>query len=202
MAIATASLTTGAVKLNAPYLPFRPGGSSAFPSFTFLGPATEATLQPTGYSTLVSANLYQNYKVRKSSISLKWNGSNSGNNVTVTVVPALNIASFSSIYNARTAPFAKQGSFSVSKPNTNCGADGWFHHSIEPLRLYGASRAEAKADLFIDSGAYNLDPSVTQWWFIWFQSNDLDVSSTTASLLQVRVRYEVELMTLTQLPVV
>ncbi len=197
--IATASITTGAVKLNSPWLPFRPGGSSAFPSFTFQGPATESTLMPTGWTNLTGVNLFQYNKVLRSRIELRWNGSNSGNNVVVTVVPALNTASFADVYSARTAPFARQATFSVSKANTGCRRDGYMSCSIDPYRLLGANLPEQKGDLQVLNGIYNADPIVTQWWFIYFQSNDMDVSSTTASLLQVRVVYDCELLEITQM---
>ncbi len=198
--IATASITSGAVKLNSPWLPFRPGGVSAFGSYTFQGPATEATLLPTGWSQLATANLYQTVKVLRSTIMIRWNGSNSGNNVVLTVVPATNVASFSDIYQVRAAPLARQATFSVSKPNTGTDRGGWFRYSIDPYVLTAATRAEEKGDLSLATN-YNLDPIVTLWWHVYLQSNDLDVSATTASLFQVKVIYDVELFQLTQMSV-
>ncbi len=198
--IATASTTSGAVKLNSPWLPFRPGGSTAFSSYTFQGPATESTLLPTGWSQLATSNLYASVKVLRSTIKIRWNGSNSGNNVVLTVIPALNVASFSDVYNARAAPLARQATFSVSKPNTGVDRAGWFTYSIDPYLLTAATRAEEKGDLSL-SGTFDLDPIVTLWWFVYLQSNDLDVSSTTASLFQVKVIYDVELFQITQMSV-
>jgi len=199
--IATASISSGAVKLNSAWLPFRPGGSSAFPSYTFLGPATESTLLPTGFSQLCSANLYQLVKVVRSTIMIRWNGSNSGNNVVLTVVPALDIASFSTIYTVRAAPLARQATFSVSKGNSGTNRGGWFRYSINPYILNSATNAEAKGDLTAGVSGFNLDASINFWWHVYLQSNDLDVTATTASLLQVRVRYDVELFQLTQMSV-
>lgn len=196
--IATASITSGAVKLNSPWLPFRPGGSSAFSSFTFLGPATESTLLPTGWSVLANANMYQFVKVLRSTIRIRWNGSNSGNNVVVTVIPTFNTASFATIYTARAAPMARQATFSVSKSNTGTDRGGWFTYSMDPYKLLAATRSEEKGDIQVGTGLFDLDPNVTLWWQIYFQSNDTDVSSTTASLLQVKVQYDVELYGLTQ----
>jgi hypothetical protein len=198
--IATASLTGGTVKLNSTWLPFRPGGSSAFPSYTFLGPASESTLQPTGYSTLVAGNLYSQYKVLRSSIQIRWSGSNSGNNVTCTLVPASNVASIASIYQARTMPYAKQATFAVSKPNTGVNGGGWLTHSVDPQTVIGFTPLESKADVFSNVGGVSGDPPITMWWWIFFQSNDLDVSATTASLLQIRLHQRVQLMSLTAMP--
>lgn len=200
IAVSTASTTSGAVKLNSPWLPFRPGGNSAFGSYTFLGPATESTLLCTGWSQLANANLYLFNKVVRSTIKIRMSGANSANNVTLTVVPALDVASFASIYTVRAAPLARQATFSVSKPNTGVGRDGWFSYSIDPYVLTSATRAEAKGDISL-AGSYNLDPLTVLWWHVYVQTNDLDVSSTTASLLQVRVKYDVELYQLTQMSV-
>lgn len=199
--IATASITTGAVKLNTPWLPFRPGGSSSFPTLTFLGPATESTLLPTGYSSLTSGGLYGQYRVMQSRIKVRWAGSNSGNNVMCVLVPAVNIASIGSIYAARTFPFAKQGSFSVSKPNTGTDKDGWLIHQISPYQILGYNKTQSEADATVNLGSVSADAPIELWWFVFLQSNDQDVSSTTASTLQVRVEYRTQLLSLINAPV-
>jgi hypothetical protein len=199
--IATASITTGTVKLNEPYLPFRPGGSSAFPTLTFMGPATESTLQPTGASSLFGTiATYGGYRVIKSTLSIRWNGSNSGNNIMAVVVPALNTTSIASVYAARTYPFAKQASFSVSKANTNCDRDGWFNSSISPYVLLGVDRAQAEADAYLNLGFWGSSPPLGFLWNVFLQSNDADVSSSTASTLQVRLHQVVQALNLDELP--
>ncbi len=194
--IATASLTSGAVLLNYLNLPFRVSGSSAFPSYTFLGPATETTLQPTGYTQLANAGLYNALKIRRSTIQLRWSGSTTGNNVVVTVVPALNITSIPDIYTARTLPFARQCTFSVSKPNTNVNRDGFFSYGIDPYTVYGTNPSEEKADLDVLVAGDASTPSLLYLWNIFVQTNDLDVTSTSAALFQVRLRWDVELYSL------
>lgn len=196
--MSTASITSGAVKLNSPWLPFRPGGSSAFPSYTFLGPATESTLLCTGWSQLASANLYLFNKVVRSTIKIRVSGANSANNTTLTVVPAFDVASFANIYEVRAAPLARQASFSVSKANIGVGRDGWFTYSFDPYQLMSATRAEAKGDVSL-AGSYNLDPILVLWWHVYLQTNDLDITSTTASLVQIKVMYDVELYGLTKM---
>jgi len=200
--ISTASITTGQVQLNAPNLPFRNFGTgSAFPSYTFLGPATESTLQPTGATALFgTTDGYNSYRVLKSSLSLRWQGSNSGNNVMCVVVPSLNTSSFSSVYAARTQPFARQASFSVSKSSTNCDKDGWFTSTISPYTVMGFDRAQAESDAFVNQGTWNSFPDLGLSWFVFFQTNDADVTSTSASTLQVRVKYTVQALFLDTLP--
>lgn len=198
--IASSSIQVGSVKLNSVWLPFRPGGSSAFSTMTYLGPGAETTLQPTGYSTLFSPSLYGNYKVRRSTISVRWNGSNSGNNVVAVIVPTFNTTSVSSVYQLRTMPYAKEGSFSVSKPNLGTTRSGWLTSSINPDTYFGFDRLESKADIIGNTGVEGADPNTTMWWQVYLQSNDLDVSSTTASLFQVRMHWLVECMGLEVLP--
>jgi hypothetical protein len=200
--IATASTTSGVLSMNLLNLPFYPGGSSAFPSYTFLGPATEATLQPTGYSQLAGVTgpgLYNTLKIRRATIKIRWNGSNSGNNVVLTVVPSLNTNTFASVYSARTAPFARQATFSVSKPNTGVDRDGWFTYTVDPYRIIGLDRIEEKADTFLLVPSAAVTSSYGLQWFVILQSNDLDVSSTTASLFQVRLHWDVEFYQLNQM---
>jgi len=192
--IATASLTNGQVKLNSMWLPFRPSGATAFPSYTFLGPATESTLFPTGLTSMMggSTPIYETMQCIHSRIKLRWNGSNSGNNVMAVIVPAFNTASLTDVYKARTYPFAKQGSFNVSKPNTNVDKDGWMTHECNPYELFGFNKIQASADDAVQSTIAS-DPPYTLWWWIFLQSNDQDVSATTASTLQVRLEQRVRL---------
>ncbi len=194
--IATAAITLGSVKANSLFAPFRPGGSSAFPSFTFLGPATETSLRPTGLTDIVQSNLYGLIKVLRSRIAVRWAGSNSGNNVLCTLVPTLNTQVPSTVYQARTCPFARQCSFSVSKPNTGANRDGWLVQSINPMTIYGLNALEFKADIQANVSTGGADPAIQIWWNVFLQSNDEDVSATTASTLQVRLSWDVELFAL------
>lgn len=191
--ISTATVTQGSVKLNSLWQPFRPGGSSAFPSFTFVGPATESTLRPTGFTDLTSANLYQLIKTVRSDIKIRWSGSNSGNNCLAVLVPSVNTALPSDIYEARTYPFSKEATFSVSKPNDGTDRAGWMHHSCNPMTVYGLTPLEYKADISADVASPASDPAIGLWWTLYLQTNDQDVTSTSASTLQIRIRWVVEL---------
>lgn len=199
--VATAAITGGAVKLNSVWLPFRPTGATAFPSFTFLGPATETTLMPTGATSLINGNLYSSSKVIRAEMKCRWNGTSSGNNVIFTIVPALGGTSFSDVYHARTYPLARTCSFSVSKPNENVGKDGWFRYSIDPYRIYGYTNAEAKADIQENSASPNSDPPFMQYWNFFIQTMDNDVTAVAANVLQVRLRWVVDLMAVDFMPV-
>lgn len=192
--IATASLTTGLVKLNSVWLPFRPGGSSAFPSFTFLGPATESTLMPTGITRLLGPSAaYSSSQVLSSRLSMKWSGASTANNVLCVMVPDLNTASIADVYHARTSPFAKQGTFSVSKFNENTGRDGYLSHEVSPYEILAFNKQQSEADFEADAALANNDPAITQWWWIYVQTADQDVTSSTAATLQVRLQQRVRL---------
>jgi len=144
--------------------------------------------------------MYRLGKVRRASIQLRWSGVNSGNNVLIGVVPTLDITSISSIYVARTSPFYKEGAFSVSKPDVNVDRSGWLSHSIDPMNLFGGDRLESKADSFNTVFGFNSTGVVNFNWQVFVQTNDLDVTSTSANLFQVRVMYETEVFNLGLLP--
>jgi len=132
----------------------------------------------------------------------RWNGTNSGNNVIVTIVPALGGTSFSDVYHARTNPLARQCTFSVSKPNEGVGRDGWFRYSINPYRIYGYNSAEAKADLQENAANPNSDPPFMLYWNFFIQTMDNDITATAANILQVRLRWVAQLMAVDAMPVV
>ncbi len=199
--IATASITNGAVKLNSPWLPFRPGAASAFASANFLGPASETTLLPTGWSTLCSNNLYAAGKCIRSTIWVRINPTTGSGATSCVVFPQFNTLSVSSIYQARTLPYTKQCVFNSIKNNVGTGPGGWLRHSISPAAYIGYSPIEAKADIQANVFQYNADCPLSLWWGVWFQTVDLDVTATVNSLLQVRVKYDVELYAPDSMPV-
>ncbi len=199
--IATASMTQGAVKLNSPWLPFRPGAASAFPSATFLGPATETTLLPTGWSTLTGGTLYAAGKCLRSTIWVRINPTTGSGATSCVVIPQFNTTSVADIYHARTFPYNKQCVFNSIKNNTGTSRGGWLRHSIAPSTYIGYSQIEAKADIQGNAFQFNADPPLSLWWGIYFQTVDLDVTATVATLLQIRVRYDVELWAPDSMPV-
>jgi hypothetical protein len=191
--IATASLWNGAVKLNSLWLPFRPGGATAFSAATFLGPATEATLLPTGFSQICTNSLYNNIKTLKSTISVRLQPTTGSGATSCVVFPQFNTLSVSDIYHARTLPYSKQAIFNSLKANVGTNRSGWLTNSIDPEQYIGYDHLEGKADIIANVSGVTADPSVTMWWGIFFQTSDLDVTATVNTLLQIRVKYDVEL---------
>lgn len=195
--VSTASQYGGSVKANTMRLPFRPGGSSAFPALTFLGPGSESTLQPTGYSVLLNANAYQSFRVLWSEIRVRISGANSSNNVAMVILPVDSASSTpADIYHARTQRYAKAATFNVSKLNEGCDREGYLTIRLTGEQLLGITRAEQKGDYTSIVSSYNLDPLVNTNWIMLAQTTDLDVTGTTASILQVRLRWRVELLNL------
>jgi len=149
---------------------------------------------PTGITRLLGASAaYSSSQVLASRLAVKWSGASTANNVLCVLVPDFNTASISDVYHARTSPFAKQGTFSVSKMNENTGRDGYLTHEVSPYEVLAFNKAQAKADYEADAALYNNDPNLTLWWFIFIQTADQDVTSSTAATLQVRLTQRVRL---------
>lgn len=190
---ATAGTFEGQIQANNPQLPFFYGSSSAFPSFTFLGPGTEGTLEPSGWSLLANTHLWQYYKVLKSELSVKVSAAVSTNNMSCTVIQLNNPALAMTVYNARIQPFARSANFYVSKQNEGCHKDGYLHVPFNASQIIGLSNLEAKADIGVLGDPLGLPPLIPIFWRVYLKTDTLDVTGTSAALFQCRVRYDVEL---------
>jgi hypothetical protein len=203
--IATGPLYSGYFLLNWPTLPFHPGGSSAFPSLTFLGPATEATLQPTGYTLFANlVDFYNNFKVYFTEVSVKQSAASSDNNVDCVIVPSSSVSTPSDIYLARTQPFAKVGSFNTGRPNEGCDKDGFLKARFNVAELLGLTKIEAKADTYLSASNITSSPTAILYSHVFFQTCSLDVTANSKCLVRLRLKYEIEFWNQTQasLPVV
>jgi hypothetical protein len=188
---ATSGPFTGVVACDSPKLPFYWGGSASFPSLTFLGPATAATLQPTGWSRL--AFIYNQYKVIRSEMKLKVEGGTSLNNFSATILPMNNPSSSVTIYQARTLPYSVSGSFLVSKRNEGCDKEGFLCHRWEAGESVGYTPAEVKADTFEFVSTSSAGPAYGIGWKVFLITSTGDVTGTYDSLVRVRIKYEVEM---------
>ncbi len=188
---ATSGPFTGVVAADSPKLPFYWGGSASFPSLTHLGPATPATLEPTGW-TLFSS-MYNAYKVTRSQMKVKVESGSSLNNFSCTILPMNNPSSGLTIYQARTMPNSRSGSFYTSKSNEGFGKDGFLTHNWNAAQSIGFTQAEVKADTFeLVSGA-SFGPGYGVGWKVFLITSTLDVTGGYDSLLRVRIKYEVEM---------
>jgi len=188
---ATSGPWVGQVAADAPHLPFRWGGSSSFSSLTFIGPKTEATLEPTGFSTLNA--IYANWKCTSSQFKIKVESGSSLNNFTCTVVPTTTPSSGLTMYEARTMPNAKSASFYVSKRNEGCGADGFLTHNWNAVTAGGLTAAEVKGDTFelVSGSSFGVGFGIA--YKVFLMTSTLDVTGSYDSLVRIRVRYDVEL---------
>jgi hypothetical protein len=191
--IAVAATFDGIVGFNDLTHPF----NSAFSALTYLGPATAATLEPTGLTTLLNANMYQSYKVFNSTIGLKFSSTTSSNNMLCTIVPSTSSSLTTDIYVQRTQPLARNGCFNASKPDEGCNQQGYLVNSRTVAQVLGLSQLQFDADDSLLVAGVGGGPASTIYWYIFFQAIDQDVSSATKSILQVRVSYDVELWNLT-----
>jgi len=129
----------------------------------------------------------------KCKLRMKLSSANTANNVIVTVVPSASSSPPTNQYTARTQPFAKTAYFNASKPNEGCLKNGWFEYSLTPQRFLGKTRIQFEADTYEFEGQYNAGPAALILWYIYLTVQDFDVTATTASVLQVRLDWEVEL---------
>jgi hypothetical protein len=193
----TASITTGYIKLNSLTFPLWPGGSTAFPSFTYLGPLTEASLSPTGFQTLCSTTLYRDYRVINAEIRLKISGATTSNNCYVTILPSANSAAPIDIYRARTQPLVRNAFFNASKENEGTDRQGFLVNRRSIAQIQGVPEGAIQFDSDYQA-AVTLDPTQLLGWYIYVQNVDSDVSGTTASTVQVRLAWDVEFFGITQ----
>lgn len=189
---ATTGSTQGSPKLNSLMLPFSPGGSSAFPSYTYLSSVSEATLNPTGWSTLCNGSLYQNYKVTWAEIKVKVTPTLTTDNVTVVVVPSDNPSFPINAYVARTQRYARVAAFNASKADQGVTPDGWLTISFNPYDLMGFTSLEGKADVSLGATDYADDPSRLLQWVVFVQTVDGDAFNAPA-LFQVKMHWRAQL---------
>lgn len=189
---ATASSTGGVLAANNLTNPLWPGGASAFPSFTYLGPATEATLQPTGYSNLAGSTFYLYYKVTACRVRVNWQQGIAQSDVFCTIVPTLDNTKPSSQYIARTQPMAKSGTFSSGKANAGAVKGGWLSHSVTPARVLGYTREQARLDIGNFNTTVSTGPFLGFAWKFFFQTTDESVTTGIATF-RIRLEWDVEL---------
>lgn len=192
VAAASATITNGYVYGGQIFTPFYNNNTTTNTlPYTFLGPATAATLQCTGATSLLNSALYLWYKVLRSTITVRLDPGPASNDFEVVVVPSISLTVPANIYSARTQPFAKSAKFSSTGSSTN----RYLTSSLATNVALGITEAELKGDLAQTTGVFNSSASpLLAWvWQIWLQTADANVT-VSASLLRVRVEYEVELL--------
>ncbi len=192
IAAASGSITTGYVYGNSLFTPFyNVNGAAATLPYTHLGPATAATLQPSGATSLLNSNLYSDYKITRSKISIVLLPGPACANVEATIAPSIATNQPSTIYIAKTAPYSKSAMFT----STGGAANRALTVQISPPQFFGLSRLQGKADVgeFMQTFSSSLQtPLFAFVWSIFLQTCDGN-QTVAASLLRVRLEWDAEL---------
>jgi hypothetical protein len=196
VAAASATITSGYCWGNLLDRPFyNQGGSVAtFASYTHLGPATAATLQCTGATSLMNSSLFQWYKITRSTIKVRLDPGPANADIEVVVLPSISATVPSTIYTARTQKYVKTAKFSSTGNSQGVSKNGFLTNQISSAQALGFSKLEVKADLSSDVGQFGaVVPGAGYIWQVWLQTCDANVT-VGAALLRVRLEYDVELM--------
>lgn len=192
VAAAAASITNGYVYANTLYTPFyNVGGAAATLPYTHLGPATAATLQPFGATSLLNSNLYEIYKVNQSRIRVQLIPGPACANVEVTVAPSISTSQPSTIYIAKGAPYSRSMMFS----STGSSEGKSLVVQCAPGEFLGFSRLERAADIASLNQTFGSTPQTPVLAFVWsifLQTADGN-QFVAASLLRIRLEWDVEL---------
>ncbi len=193
IAAASATITSGYAYGNTLFTPFfNVNGSAATLPYTFLGPATAATLQPTGATSLLNSNLYSDYKVTRSRIRIMLMPGPACANCEVTVAPSIATNQPSTVYIAKTAPYAKTAVFT----STGGPANRALNVQVSPAQFFGLSRLQGRADDAELTQTFTSSlqtPLLAFVWTIYLQTCDGN-QTVAASLLRVRLEWDVELL--------
>jgi hypothetical protein len=193
VAAASATITNGYCWGNYLDRPFyNVGTSAATLPYTHLGPATAATLQFTGSTSLFNSSLYQWYKVLRSTLQVRLDPGPANADIEVIVLPSISSTAPSTIYTARTQKYARSAKFSSTGNAQGVSSDGFLTTSITSANALGFSSNEMKNDIFAEIGQFGVTfPAAGYVWQIWLQTCDANVT-VGAALLRVRVMVDVE----------
>jgi hypothetical protein len=196
VAAATATITSGYCWANVLDRPFyNIGGSVAtFPSYTHLGPATAATLQFTGATSLFNSTLFQFYKITRSMIQVRVDPGPANADLEVLVLPSISSAAPSTIYTARTQKYVKTAKFSSTGNAQGVSSNGFLTSQVSSAQGLGYSASEVKNDIYAEVGQFGVVlPTSGFVWQVWLQTCDANVT-VGAALLRVRLEVDVECM--------
>lgn len=197
VAAATATISSGYCYGNILDRPFYNigGGVATFASYTHLGPATAATLQYTGATSLFNSSLYQLYKVTRSTLHVRVDPGPANADIEVVILPSISSAAPSTIYTARTQKYVKTAKFSSTGNAQGISRkDGFLTNTLDSSNALGFSGQEIKSDIATSVGQFGVViPSYGWVWQVWLQTCDANVT-VGAALLRVKLEVDVECM--------
>lgn len=170
------------ISLNSCYLPMNSGGwPNTLPAI--------ATLAPTGYSSILNANLYQSARVYGSKVEIEFLPQALTDTLLVTLTPSQTSSNPASAAVAQQQPYTKKMFFSSSKTN---GKNNKLVNYITQHKFLGVSKRAIEDDL---SGnyiqAYDAEPVNRLFWVINVITPDVTVTVAPVEF-RVKVTYYVE----------
>lgn len=173
------------VKMNSIFHPWANSGLGANPYANF-GPQAVGTLQPSGYASLINANLYKRWRVYSSAIELKFNPSAQADTLIVAVTPSDNPAIPTSSAQAQQQPYCK---FRIQQSNQI----GVVKNYITQHKLVGATKRAIEDDLSGNfQGNAGGDPADVLYWVINWSTVDT-LANTTPIICEIKLTYYCEL---------
>lgn len=183
------------VKMNSLNLPFSPalGGSGAI---TYAGPLTAATLNPTGFSSLVTAvgnpAPFTSFRVYSSKIEVNCLPESVGDVMQVVILPyTTNHAGFNDdVYAAQSQPFAKTRWVNGNSIGTTGNA---LKNYISVKKFFGVTGRAIQDDITpYSTGSAGTDPSNLILWRVLLNNAD-GAANLQPGSCRVKITYYVEL---------
>lgn len=161
--------------LNQAFTPYN--STSLFPNSA----PSVGTVQPTGYSSLANANLYQKIRVLSSRIKVEFLPESLLDTIQVVVVPSVG-APGRNVSDWLNQPFAKSGLMSASKDDHNSRRGGSeLVHSMTQHKLLGVAPRAIMDDLSNNyTHGYTATVPTKMYWQVGWTTPDL--GATTANI--------------------
>jgi hypothetical protein len=167
-------------QLSQPYLPFQTSVGVGWPN-SVIG---DNVIQPTGWTTLSSAALYQSYRVLASSIIIDLASISITDNIYACIVPVTTGNVYPAYDTAVSGALARKARFNASSVNK-------LRNSTSLAKIVGVSESALADDMFGYYSSINrASPAQNAYWaFYW----DDAINNTSAIGYTVTVKYYVEL---------
>ena len=166
------------IQMNACFKPFDSGGwLNARP--------TIATLNPTGYSSICNANMYQYYRVNSASVKCEVIPQSVSDSVIVTLTPSGVVNALVGTAQAMTMPWTKKGNFSANKNNTNTKYGNAIVNTIKMHDFFGVNKMIYDNELGANyTATYNFKPAKTAFMVMNWATPD---NAVTTVALEYRI---------------
>lgn len=186
------AFSTYSVGLNSTYLPFNiAGATTAFPATMF--PA-KATLDPTGYVSILNQYAYRQCRVLASKIKVSMGTSATTDTLSVSVAPSIIIGQPTSTWISRQQPFAKNAVFTYSQdPRGDLNVQNQIENYVTVADVVGVRPEAILDDMSGDYfHAWNNSPGdVITWTINW--NTEAATNLANEAYLEIKCEWWVEL---------